>query len=88
MKNILLSFINFYKKVISPFLRPRCRYHPSCSLYVEEALHEWGAIKGSWIGFKRICRCQPWGGYGFDFVPKKRTKKEKDSCKNIELNIC
>ncbi|MFH1174000.1 MAG: membrane protein insertion efficiency factor YidD [archaeon] len=49
----------------------KCRYEPSCSQYAEDAIKEWGAYKGTVLGFKRILRCSPSGGHGYDPVPKK-----------------
>jgi len=60
---------------LSPLLGSNCRYQPTCSRYTQEAIQEWGAIKGSWMGLKRIARCHPWGGFGFDPVPKKNVKE-------------
>ncbi len=54
-----------------------CRYHPSCSSYMEEAIKSHGIIKGGYLGVKRLCRCHPFGGHGIDLVPEKVTKKEK-----------
>ena len=53
----------------SPILPPSCRYNPSCSAYAIEALRRYGAGKGGWLALKRILRCHPWGGHGFDPVP-------------------
>nr|WP_037586671.1 membrane protein insertion efficiency factor YidD [Stenoxybacter acetivorans] len=69
MRHLLLMFIRFYQYAISPMLPPRCRYAPTCSQYAIEALQKYGAIKGSWLAFKRICRCHPFGGCGHDPVP-------------------
>jgi putative membrane protein insertion efficiency factor len=69
MRQILIAVINFYRKVISPILGPRCRYWPSCSKYTLEAVQKYGAAKGTWLGLKRICRCHPWGGHGYDPLP-------------------
>lgn len=56
---------------LSPLLGSNCRYQPTCSRYTQEAIQEWGAFKGTWIGIKRIARCHPWGGHGYDPIPKK-----------------
>ena len=61
-------------KIISPFIPKRCRYTPTCSQYMIEAIREWGFFKGLLLGFKRLIRCQPWGGQGFDSVPNKNQK--------------
>lgn len=61
--------IYFYRYAISPMLPATCRYTPTCSQYALEALKRHGPIKGSWLTIKRICRCHPWGGSGYDPVP-------------------
>jgi hypothetical protein len=55
--------------VISPWLMPACRYTPTCAEYTIEAIRKYGALKGTWLGLKRISRCHPWGGHGHDPVP-------------------
>jgi putative membrane protein insertion efficiency factor len=70
----ILSFpfillIRFYQYVISPAIGPKCRYTPTCSQYGIEALKLHGPIKGLWLTMKRIGRCNPWGGSGYDPVP-------------------
>ncbi|MEL6357071.1 MAG: membrane protein insertion efficiency factor YidD, partial [Bacteroidota bacterium] len=52
-------------------LAPRCRYQPTCSHYAIEAIEKWGIFKGTWLAIKRVTRCHPWGGSGYDPVPKK-----------------
>lgn len=69
MKFIALAFVKFYQLAIRPLLPNACRYTPSCSEYAVQAIHKYGAFKGGWLGFKRILRCHPWGGHGYDPVP-------------------
>lgn len=64
--------VRAYRLALSPFLGVNCRFHPSCSDYAAEALETHGALKGSWLGFRRMARCHPWGGDGFDPVPAPR----------------
>ncbi|MES2513895.1 MAG: membrane protein insertion efficiency factor YidD [Bacteroidota bacterium] len=68
MKFIPLAIIRFYQYAISPLLKPSCRFTPSCSQYGLDAINKYGAFKGSWMTIKRICRCHPWGGSGYDPV--------------------
>ncbi|MEN9549376.1 MAG: rane protein insertion efficiency factor YidD [Bacteroidota bacterium] len=65
----LIVLIKIYQWVISPLLGPKCRYTPTCSHYAEQALKKYGPIKGLWLALKRIGRCHPWGGSGYDPVP-------------------
>lgn len=69
LAKILLGFVRFYQYAVSPLLPPRCRYAPTCSQYAAEALRRYGACKGGCLAVKRICRCHPWGGSGYDPVP-------------------
>ena len=69
MKYVLLKFVRFYQVAISPMLPPRCRYAPTCSQYAVEALQKHGAYKGSMLTLRRVCRCHPFGGSGYDPVP-------------------
>jgi len=61
--------IRGYQQLISPWLRPACRYQPSCSEYAVEAIETRGLVRGSWLGLRRLCRCHPLGGSGYDPVP-------------------
>lgn len=63
--------IKLYQLTISPLLGANCRFTPSCSQYMIDSIEEWGPLKGTWLGMKRIARCNPWGGHGHDPVPKK-----------------
>lgn len=64
-----LLVIRFYQYVISPWIGPKCRYTPTCSHYAVEVLKKHGPLKGFWLSLKRISRCHPWGGSGYDPVP-------------------
>lgn len=79
MKNPLtllcLGLIKTYQIGLSPLLGRHCRYSPSCSHYTAASIQEHGVIKGMAIGIKRIARCHPWGGQGYDPVPKKQEGK-------------
>lgn len=66
---MLRGGIMVYRYAISPLLGPHCRYRPSCSAYALEALTQHGALRGSGFAIRRICRCHPWGGSGYDPVP-------------------
>ncbi len=70
MKKIFIKLIEFYQKYISAYLGKNCIYTPTCSEYTKEAIVEYGAIKGSFMGFKRILRCHPFHKGGYDPVPK------------------
>ena len=69
MKYLFIFLVRFYQVVVSPLKPPTCRYTPTCSQYALEALKKYGAFKGSWLALKRIARCHPWGGCGYDPVP-------------------
>lgn len=71
MVKVLYWLIRLYQVAISPFIGPRCRYIPTCSQYAIESLKSYGAVHGTWLATKRICRCHPWGGSGYDPVPSK-----------------
>jgi len=64
-----MGLIKFYKNAISPILPAACRYTPTCSDYMLQAIQKYGAAKGTWIGIKRLSRCHPWGKSGYDPVP-------------------
>ncbi len=65
----LLLLIYFYRYCISPFTPPSCRFTPTCSSYALQALRIHGPFRGSWLTIKRLSRCHPWGGSGYDPVP-------------------
>ena len=66
---VLVIPIRFYQVTISPFLPATCRFTPTCSQYALEALRKHGPLKGLWLAVRRILRCHPWGGSGYDPVP-------------------
>ena len=70
MKKIFILIIRFYQTGISPFMQKKCRYEPTCSSYMIEALQVHGIFKGGLMGTKRILSCHPWGGKGYDPVEK------------------
>ena len=65
----LIALVRFYQYCISPLTPPSCRYTPTCSQYALEALRKYGLLKGLWLTLKRLARCHPWGGSGYDPVP-------------------
>ena len=69
LSTILRGLIRAYQLLLSPVLPPACRYWPSCSHYAAEAIATHGAAHGSWLAFRRVLRCHPWGGSGIDPVP-------------------
>lgn len=72
---LIVGLVRFYQLAISPWLGSSCRYSPTCSQYMINAVNEWGPLKGFWLGIKRIGRCHPWGGDGHDPVPENPNKK-------------
>ena len=68
----LVAPIRAYQVVLSPLLPPSCRFTPTCSTYAIQAIQAHGPVRGLWLGTKRICRCHPWGGSGYDPVPDAR----------------
>jgi hypothetical protein len=69
VKSLIVALIRAYQKVISPLLPRACRFHPSCSEYMRQAIQKFGVAKGSWLGIKRLSRCHPWHPGGYDPIP-------------------
>ncbi len=69
MKTILVLLIRIYQRWLSPALPPSCRFYPSCSEYACQAILKHGALKGVYLGARRILRCHPWHTGGYDPVP-------------------
>ena len=78
MKKICLAMIHWYQRHLSPLIGQECRFSPSCSHYAEEAIERFGALRGCILAAKRLCRCNPWGGSGYDPVPEtwEQTKRK------------
>lgn len=68
MKFLVLDLLGVYKAIVSPFLPPACRFEPTCSEYAKQAVEKYGALRGVWMGTKRILRCQPFCKGGHDPV--------------------
>src|SRR5690554_5402309 len=83
---ILIFFIRVYQYAISPLFGANCRYTPTCSQYGVEAIREWGAIRGAWLGLKRISKCHPWGGQGYDPVPRRYPEPPEDAASHPDGN--
>jgi len=66
MKSLLIHLVLLYRATLGRFMGGHCRYVPTCSRYAIDAINKYGLLRGSWRAFKRICRCHPWGGRGYD----------------------
>lgn len=75
MKKILITLVRFYQRFISPAFPPSCRYYPTCSSYMIQAIEVHGALKGFLMGISRILRCHPFRKGGLDYVPEKFSLK-------------
>jgi putative membrane protein insertion efficiency factor len=69
LARLLIGIVRFYQLAISPWLPAACRYTPTCSAYAIDALRQHGALRGTWLAARRLTRCHPWGGFGWDPVP-------------------
>ena len=76
---VIVRLIKGYQALFSHRPSP-CRYIPTCSSYALEAVETHGAMKGSWLGARRICRCHPWGAHGYDPVPQPGFEQEEAPC--------
>ena len=77
MKSLLLKLIRFYQRKISPLFGPKCRFYPTCSAYTFEAIERYGAVRGIFLGIKRILRCNILFPGGVDPVPDLKEKYKK-----------
>jgi uncharacterized protein len=69
MKIFFIYLVKLYQAMFSPFFPNSCRFQPTCSQYMIEAIQKYGVITGGWLGLKRMSRCHPWGNHGHDPVP-------------------
>ena len=74
---LLTGLVRFYRAAISPWTPPSCRYTPTCSAYALDALERHGAARGGWLALRRVCRCHPWGGQGYDPVPEPESRDKR-----------
>jgi putative membrane protein insertion efficiency factor len=74
-RNLMVLVLRFYRAAISPLYGDVCRYYPSCSSYTLQAIQQYGATRGSWMGARRIARCHPWAAGGVDDVPQRVASK-------------
>lgn len=89
LRRLLIGIVRFYQAAVSPWTPASCRFTPTCSFYAIEALQVHGARRGSWLAIRRIGRCHPWGGHGFDPVPASHTHEYRtleDRTERVRLN--
>lgn len=77
LSRILIGTVKIYQRFLSPLIGKNCRFIPTCSEYMIEAIRIHGPLKGTWLGIRRIARCNPFGGWGYDPVPQKKEKSQK-----------
>ena len=77
LTKVMTGMIRFYQRSLGALMPPSCRYHPTCSEYTRLAIESHGPVKGVWLGVRRIGRCHPWGGFGYDPVPGPRPARER-----------
>ncbi|MEM9173334.1 MAG: membrane protein insertion efficiency factor YidD [Pseudomonadota bacterium] len=75
-QRLVILPVRAYQLLISPWLGANCRFYPTCSSYCEEAVRTHGAWRGGWLSVRRLLRCHPWGGFGFDPVPEQTRRKD------------
>lgn len=71
VRQLWLAPVRFYRRFLSPLKPPCCRYTPTCSEYAIEAIERFGVLRGTWLAIRRIARCHPFAGYGYDPVPQR-----------------
>jgi len=79
LTRVLIALVRFYQLAVSPWMPAACRYTPTCSAYAIDALREHGPMRGSWLAARRLARCHPWGGFGYDPVPARTAERAAKS---------
>ncbi|MDE2836947.1 MAG: membrane protein insertion efficiency factor YidD [Chloroflexota bacterium] len=79
MRKAAMALITVYQRVLSPYWPSSCRYEPTCSHYAQEAIGVHGTLRGGWLALKRLARCAPWGGSGYDPVPPRHTAANENA---------
>jgi putative membrane protein insertion efficiency factor len=83
LRATLIALIRLYRATLSPLMPPVCRFTPSCSAYALEAVQVHGGLKGGWLAARRLLRCRPWGGSGYDPVPPASLSVSKASAEGM-----
>ncbi len=86
MRRLLIVFVRLYQAAISPFIAPSCRYTPTCSEYVVEAIRGHGIVRGCWLALRRIGRCHPGFEGGYDPVPETASSNKHNAIKQNPEN--
>ena len=79
MRKATVALITVYQRTLSPYWPSSCRYEPSCSHYAQEAVEAHGVLRGGWLTLRRLARCAPWGGSGYDPVPVRRANVNENA---------
>lgn len=82
LRKTLIGLVRFYQLAVSSWAPPACRFTPSCSAYAIEALEQHGSGRGVWLAFRRLLRCHPWGGHGYDPVPLEGHATDDHDCQS------
>ena len=87
MKSVLIWLIRAYRYLLSPWIGGQCRFHPTCSVYTAECIRNHGALRGSWLGVKRIGRCQPFCKGGEDLPPPPTHKRARTAAQDSTASL-